>query len=454
MLSSNPIKGKDFTPAQILAIGYFSIILIGTILLMLPPATTGNGGLDFIAALFTATSATCVTGLIVVNTSTAFTVFGQLVIMILIQVGGLGIMTMSTMIAFVVGKKITLKERLVLQEDLNQFKISGVVRLVRYVLMVTLIIEGIGATILFIRLVQIYDIGKAFYFSIFHSISAFNNAGFDLFGNSLESFTGDIIINFVVIILIILGGIGFAVVAELYNSGVNKKGKYIDFNKTSLQTKIVLTITVILLVIGFLSILGLEYNNNETMGQLPLGEKLMSSFFLSVTPRTAGFNTIPTGSLNSSTLFLVIVLMFIGASPGSTGGGIKTTTFGVLLLTVWSLITGKRDIEIFRRQLEKDIVYKSLSITMLALILVVMVTMVLTVSENMDFLPVFFETVSAFGTVGLSTGVTPNLSGFGRLLITLTMFVGRVGPLTMALAFAERQRNGVYHYPKEKIMVG
>ncbi|MFW6035810.1 MAG: TrkH family potassium uptake protein [Halothermotrichaceae bacterium] len=446
MLLSNTIQKKDFTPAQILALGYLAIILIGTILLMLPAATTDAHGLNFISALFTSTSATCVTGLIVVNTSTAFTIFGQTVIMILIQIGGLGIMTMSTMIAFVIGKKITLKERMVIQEDLNQFKISGVVRLVRYVLAVTFIIEGTGAFILFLRLIKDYNFLRALYLSIFHAVSAFNNAGFDLFGNSLEGFTGDITINFVVMILIILGGIGFAVIIELYNN----KG----LNKTSLQTKIVLTITIILIVVGFISILGLEFTNEATMGNLPFSEKMLSSLFLSVTPRTAGFNTIPTGSLRSSTLFLVIVLMFIGASPGSTGGGIKTTTFGVLLITVWSLITGKRDIEIFKRQLVKDIVYKSISIAILSLILVVSVTMVLTITESMDFLPVFFETVSAFGTVGLSTGITPDLSSFGRILITLTMFAGRVGPLTLALAFAERQRNGVYHYPKEKIMVG
>jgi len=471
MLSSNPIKGYDFTPAQFLALGYLAIIIIGTFLLTLPIATTANGSLDLISALFTATSATCVTGLIVLNTSTAFTIFGQIVIMLLIQIGGLGIMTMSTMIAFIVGKKITLKERLILQEDLNQFKISGVVRLVQYVLLVTLVIEGIGALILFFRLINDYSFLKSVYFSVFHAISAFNNAGFDLFGNSLESFTGDITINFVVMGLIILGGIGFAVIAELYNSiGENKNSisnysvknifKYIknacfiDLRKTSLQTKIVLTMSLILLVFGFLSFLALEYTNDATMGNLSFGQKILSAMFLSVTPRTAGFNTVPTGSLRSSTLFLVIVLMFIGASPGSTGGGIKTTTFGVLLITVWNLITGKSDIEIFKRQLEKDIVLKAIAITMLALILVVTVTMILTVSEKMDFLPVFFETISAFGTVGLSTGITSSLSGFGRVLITLTMFVGRVGPLTLALAFAERKRSGVYHYPKEKIMVG
>jgi len=446
MLSSNPIRGVDFTPAQILVLGYLMVIITGTILLMLPIATIDGSGLGLVDALFTATSATCVTGLIVVNTATAFTVFGQLVIMVLIQVGGLGIMTMSTMIAFVIGKKISLKERLIIQEDLNQFKISGLVRLVQYVLTFTLIIEGSGVIILFLRLINDYPILRAFYLSVFHSISAFNNAGFDLFGNSLESFTGDIVINFMVITLIILGGLGFGVLAELFNTR--------NIKKTSLQTKIVLTITLILIVIGFLSIMALEYSNEATMGKLPFGQKVMASLFLSVTPRTAGFNTIPTGALQSSTLFLLIVLMFIGASPGSTGGGIKTTTFGVLLITVWSLITGKKDIEVYNRQLETEVVFKALSITMLALGMVVSVTMILTISEKMDFLPVFFETVSAFGTVGLSTGVTSELSSFGRILITLTMFAGRVGPLTLALAFAERKRNGVYHFPREKVMVG
>ncbi len=446
MLSSNSIKGVNFTPAQILVLCYVLVIITGTILLMLPMATVDSNGLGLIDALFTATSATCVTGLIVVNTAATFTVFGQLVIMLLIQIGGLGIMTMSTMIAFVIGKKITLKERLIIQEDLNQFKISGLVRLVQYVLAFTLIIEGSGIIVLFLRLVKEYPFLKAFYLAVFHSISAFNNAGFDLFGTSLEAFTGDIVINFMVISLIILGGLGFGVLAELFNSR--------SIKKTSLQTKIVLTITLILIIVGFLSILALEHANEATMGKLPFGQKVMASFFLSITPRTAGFNTVPTGALQSSTLFLLIVLMFIGASPGSTGGGIKTTTFGVLLITVWSLITGKRDIEVYNRQLEKEVIFKAISITMLALGLVVSVTMVLTISEKMDFLPVFFETVSAFGTVGLSTGVTPKLSSFGRVLIILTMFVGRLGPLTLALAFAERKRNGVYHFPKEKIMVG
>ena len=437
---------KELTPAQILATGYMVVILTGTILLMLPIATANGNGLNIIDALFTSTSATCVTGLIVVNTSSAFTVFGQLVIMILIQVGGLGIMTMSSLIAFILGKKISLKERLIIQEDLSQFNISGMVRLVRYVIGFTFIIEGTGAFLLWFRLIKEYNFWKAIYYSVFHAVSAFNNAGFDLFGNSLVDFTGDIIINFVIMALIILGGIGFGVLVEINNLR--------NIFDTSLQTKIVLAVTIILLIIGFFMILGLEFDNDSTMGNLPIGNKMLSAFFLSVTPRTAGFNTLPTGALRSSTLFFIVVLMFIGASPGSTGGGIKTTTFGVMVITLWNMMTGKRDIEIYNRQLEKEVIFKSISITLLALGLVVFVTITLTITENMEFLSVLFETVSAFGTVGLSTGVTSHLSDFGRILITITMFAGRVGPLTLAIAFAEREQKGIYHLPKEKIMVG
>ena len=437
---------KELTPAQILATGYMVVILTGTILLMLPIATANGNGLNIIDALFTSTSATCVTGLIVVNTSSAFTVFGQLVIMILIQVGGLGIMTMSSLIAFILGKKISLKERLIIQEDLSQFNISGMVRLVRYVIGFTFIIEGTGAFLLWFRLIKEYNFWKAIYYSVFHAVSAFNNAGFDLFGNSLVDFTGDIIINFVIMALIILGGIGFGVLVE-----INNLRNIFDI---SLQTKIVLAVTIILLIIGFFMILGLEFDNDSTMGNLPIGNKMLSAFFLSVTPRTAGFNTLPTGALRSSTLFFIVVLMFIGASPGSTGGGIKTTTFGVMVITLWNMMTGKRDIEIYNRQLEKEVIFKSISITLLALGLVVFVTITLTITENMEFLSVLFETVSAFGTVGLSTGVTSHLSDFGRILITITMFAGRVGPLTLAIAFAEREQKGIYHLPKEKIMVG
>ncbi len=437
---------NELTPAQFLALGYFTVIIIGTILLMLPISTPGRTGLNIIDALFTATSATCVTGLIVVNTSTAFTVFGQIVILVLIQIGGLGLMTMSTMVAFILGKKIGLKRRLIIQEDLNQFKISGVVRLVRYVLGFTLIIQATGALLMFLRLIRDYDFLESIYLSIFHAISAFNNAGFDIFGNSLENFTGDFSINFIVIALIILGGLGFGVLVELYNGR--------GFKHLSLHSKIVIMVTIVLLIIGFIVIFALEYNNNQTMGELTPGETTIASFFLSVTPRTAGFNTVPTGNLRHSTMFFIIILMFIGASPGSTGGGIKTTTFGVMLITLVNMIRGKNDLEIFERRLEKNIVTKALCIAMLAAALIISATIILSVTEDAEFMSVFFETVSAFGTVGLSAGITSELSMIGRIIITITMFAGRVGPLTIAAAFAEREIKGKYHYPSEKVMVG
>jgi trk system potassium uptake protein TrkH len=438
------LKKKNLTPAQYLVSGYFVIIMIGSLLLMLPVATTDGQGLGAIDAVFTATSATCVTGLIVVNTKEAFTIFGSTVIMLLIQIGGLGIMSMSTLFAFVVGKKISLKERLIIQEDLNQYQISGMVRLVQYLLGFTFAIEGTAAVILFLRLSQDYPFWRAIYLSIFHAVSAFNNAGFDLFGSSLESFTGDITINFVIMALIILGGIGFGVMMEAYNR--------IKFKKSTLQTKIVIVMTLALLVFGFITFFILEYNN--TLNGLPLLDKILGAMFLSVTPRTAGFNTVPTGALKQSSLFLIIVLMFIGASPGSTGGGIKTTTFGVILVTMKNMITGKEDMEIYNRRFEKQIIYKAFTITMLAAGLVILTTTLLLIIEDFPFIDILFETVSAFGTVGLSTGITGQLSKISRVLITITMFAGRVGPLTLAVAIGEKQRKGTYHYPTEKVMVG
>ncbi|RCW55632.1 TrkH family potassium uptake protein [Halanaerobium sp. ST460_2HS_T2] len=438
------LKKKNLTPAQYLVSGYFVIIMLGSLLLMLPVATTDGQGLGAVDAVFTATSATCVTGLIVVNTKEAFTIFGSTVIMFLIQIGGLGIMSMSTLFAFIVGKKISLKERLIIQEDLNQYQISGMVRLVQYLLGFTFAIEGTAAAILFLRLSQDYPFWKSVYLSIFHAVSAFNNAGFDLFGNSLENFTGDLTINIVIMALIILGGIGFGVMMEAYNR--------VKFKKTTLQTKIVIVMTLALLVFGFISFFILEYNN--TLAGLPLLDKTLGAMFLSVTPRTAGFNTVPTGALKQSSLFLIIVLMFIGASPGSTGGGIKTTTFGVILVTMKNMITGKEDMEIYNRRFEKQIVYKAFTITMLAAGLVILVTTLLLIIEDFRFIDALFETVSAFGTVGLSTGITGQLSDISRVLITITMFAGRVGPLTLAVAIGEKQRKGTYHYPTEKVMVG
>lgn len=444
------IDGK-LNPAQILVLGFAAVILIGAMLLNLPIASKSGESIGFIDALFTATSAVCVTGLVVVDTGIYWSVFGQVVIILLIQVGGLGFMTMATLIALIFGKKITLRERLVMQEALNQFNIQGIVRLTQYILITTFIIEGIGAILLSTKFIPIYGLGKGIGYSIFHSISAFCNAGFDLIGDfkSLTPFVNDLLVNVVICALIVLGGLGYSVILEI----LQKR----SFRRFSLHAKLVLLITGILVAMGFIIILALEYNNAGTMGSLPFKGKLLSAMFHSITPRTAGFNTLPMDKLTMASIFFTIVLMFIGGSPAGTAGGVKTTTAGVLLWTIISEIRGKTDTEIFHRRIPREIVSRCLAIVGIAGALVVMVTMLLTITEKgHSFLEIFFETTSAFGTVGLSLGITPKLTPIGRIILSLTMFAGRVGPLTVALALASQQQKnkGAYKYPEEKVIVG
>lgn len=440
-------RKRKFNPAQFLVIAYFTVIVIGTFLLMLPIATTGEGGLDFLDAFFTASSATCVTGLMVLDFTNTFSLFGQVIIMLLIQIGGIGIMTFSTIIALLLGRKIGLKGRLLLKDDLDNIQMAGLIRLVKSVLFLTLIIEGFGAIPLFISLIRDYPPGKALYWAIFHSVSAFNSAGFALFGENLAGFIINTpLVSISIMILVILGSLGFSVLVELYT----KKQK----KAFTLQTKIVLSFTFILIAFAFLYFFLLEYNNQATIGNLALGEKLQAAFFYAVNSRTAGFNVLAVEQVHNATLFLTIILMFIGASPGSTGGGIKTTTFGVIAITVWNVIRGKRDIEIFQRRLPERLIIKAFVITLLAIFLILFVTIVLSVTEEASFMSLLFETVAAFGTVGLSTGITASLSVIGRLLIIVTMFIGRVGPLTLVVALAEQRQKLPYRYPEEEIMVG
>ncbi|WP_442891498.1 TrkH family potassium uptake protein [Dendrosporobacter sp. 1207_IL3150] len=435
------------TPYQILALGFAGIILVGSLLLMTPAASATGETLDFIDALFTATSAVCVTGLVVVDTGTYFSQFGQLVIILLIQVGGLGIMTMATLMALLMRKKIQLRERLVMQEALNQLTVAGIVRLTKYVIQASLVIEFIGGTILAFKWYLDYGL-KGIYFGYWHAVSAFCNAGFDLFGEyrSLTGYVDDITINVTVGILIILGGIGFAVVADIWE---NRK-----FNAFSLHTKVVLVTSMFLIVFGTIVIFVLEYNNSATMGDLSLKGKILASFFQSVSTRTAGYNTVNIPDLRVATLFFVIILMFIGASPASTGGGVKTTTFAVLTSAIWSLIRGKNDAELFQRRISQEIIYKSFSVVFIAAALVIFIAMMLSISENFPFMSILFEVVSAFGTVGLSTGITPSLTEVGKLWIILTMFAGRVGPVTLALALALKNKKQAIQYPVGKITIG
>ncbi|WP_313756788.1 TrkH family potassium uptake protein [Tissierella sp.] len=433
-------------PPRVLALGFGSLILIGAILLNLPIATQSGESIGFINALFTSASAVCVTGLVVVNTGEFWSLFGQIIIILLIQMGGLGFMTMATIGALIIGKKITLKERLIIKEQLNQETMSGLVKLTKYAILSTFAIEGIGAILLSTRFIPIYGLRRGIWFSIFHSISAFCNAGFDITGNSIVPFVGDFIINMTISGLIILGGLGFSVYIDISRNKC--------FKKLHLHSKLVLTITSILLVVGMIIFLLIEFNNPYTIGNLNTGEKLISSFFQSVVPRTAGFNSVNIGGLQDTTVFFMIILMFIGGSPGSTAGGIKTTTFGTLILTTIGVIRGNKDVVAYRKRIADEVINRSLAIATVGMTLIIIVSFILTVTEPADFLDVLFETTSAFATVGLTRGITPNLTSFGKIIITLTMYAGRVGPLTMAFAFAKKAKVSNFRYSEGNILVG
>lgn len=437
-----------FSPPQILVLGFAAIILLGALLLMLPVSIAAGHSLNFIDALFTSTSAVCVTGLVVQDTGTFFSTFGQTVIMMLIQIGGLGFMTMATLFALVFKRKISLRDRLILQEAMNQGSMEGIVRLIRRVLIYSLVIEGSAAFLLSFRFAFDMPLGRAVYFGVFHAVSMFNNAGFDLFGGyrSITGYVTDPLVNIVVMLLIVLGGIGFIVISDLV--------EYREKRRLSLHSKVVLSMTGALILTGALVILVFEFTNPRTMGPLNFGGKLLAAFFQSVTPRTAGANTLDVAGLRQASQFFIVILMFIGASPGSTGGGIKTTTFTLMIGAVIAMLRGREDIVLFRYRLAQERVFKALTVTLLALLLIVSVSMVLSTTENRDFLMILFETTSAFATVGLSMGLTPELTFIGKILIILTMFAGRLGLLTLAYALGPKKGKPLYKYPEGKIIIG
>lgn len=436
-------------PPKILVLGFAIIILIGTLLLTLPIATEDGNGLSFLDALFTATSATCVTGLVVVDTGDTFTMFGELAILSLIQVGGLGFMTFGTFLFILLGKKISLKERLLLKEAFNNVSLAGLVKLVKRIIIFTALLEITGGIILSIRFSTEMPTGTAIYYGFFHSISNFNNAGFDLMGGfkGLTSYVGDPVVVLTICTLITLGGLGFIVINELYEYRVTRC--------LSVHTKIVLLATILLTTGAAFLIYIFENGNSKTIGNLTEWGKILGSFYQAVTPRTAGSNTLSIGDLTHSTLFLIVFLMFIGAGSGSTAGGIKLTTFMVLIATVWSQIRGKVDVVLFRRRIVTETILKSMTVAFCGMVIVVMVTIILSITEpGHAFLMYLFEATSAFGTVGLSMGLTPDLSPIGRLVIVLTMFAGRLGPLTLAFAITKRNNLEAFQHPKGNIMIG
>lgn len=436
---------NNINPPRLLALSFLGLILAGGILLSTPWATREDTT-NYLDALFTATSAVCVTGLVVVDTGTHWTMFGQLVILLMIQVGGLGVMSFATFFALLLGKRIQLRQRLIMQQALNQPTLEGIVKIFRYLLIFSFIIEAVAGLVLAAHWAPDMGLPRALWYGIFHSISAFNNAGFDLFGNfrSLTGHTTDLLTNLVLSGLFITGGLGFVVLYEILH--------YPKTRKLSLHSRIVLITTMLLIIIGFTVILASEYNH--ALRNLSPGGKILAAYFQAVTPRTAGFNSLDLTSLLLSSQLLIMFLMFIGGSPGSTAGGIKTTTFTVLWLAIYGILRGKKDTEILGRRIDHREVFRALAIALLALLLIFLITFLVSLTHEADFTKVLFEVVSAMGTVGLSLGLTTELNEPGKILIMITMFLGRLGPLTIGYALAYEKRQPDVRYPEGKIMIG
>jgi trk system potassium uptake protein TrkH len=450
-------SADNLSPAALLVGSFAAAILVGTVLLMLPMASTGKP-LTALEALFMSTSAVCVTGLAVVDPGTRLTEFGQVVLLLLVQGGGLGIMTFALFVAVVVGRGMSMRDRAAVLDSIHHSQTHELRRLLRHVLRFTLIVEGAGALALWLAWRdRVPDAGFA---SVFHAVSAYCNAGFSLFSDNLVRFRGDAWTNLVITGLVIVGGLGFLVTFEL-RDWVFDRLRRKQPRAFSLQARLVLATTAGLLLGGALTFAVLEWNNE--LKQLPLGEKVLAVWFQSAAARTAGFNTIAFDQAAAGTLLVTMALMFVGGAPGSTAGGIKVTTFALLLALVRSRSRGRRRAHVFARSIPDQTMDRALTLTLLSVTLVLFATLALVVTElgdepaltaNPRFLALLFEVVSALGTVGLSTGITPGLSGPGQVLVSLMMFAGRVGPLTLSLAVASRREKGHFRYAEENVMVG
>ncbi|MBP7777445.1 MAG: hypothetical protein KA371_09975 [Acidobacteria bacterium] len=456
-MSQSPVlaRRRPLSPSQFLAFSFLGIIAAGGVLLSLPLAHAPGRAMSVLDAFFTSVSAVCVTGLIVVDTPTALSGFGQAVVLLLIQAGGLGYMTLSTVFTVALGRSTTLQERMTLQEALNVQDMNGLVRFAGTVLKLTLAFELAGATILSLYWWPSLGLTQALWLGLFHAVSAFNNAGFALWSDNLMSWQGDVVVNLVITSLVIAGGLGFFVWTEL----LTRRTRAV---KLSVHTRLVVTATAALLAAGTLLLLALEWHNPRTLAGLPFGERLLAAYFQSVTTRTAGFNTLDIGALTVPSLFVMMGLMFIGASPGSTGGGVKTSTFSITLAALWATVRGANDTVIFKRRLAPELVAKAFFISLIAFVVMNSVAWLLLLTEGRDLLKTLFETTSAFGTVGLSMGEAGSpaslaavFSPTGKLLVMLMMFIGRLGPLTLAIAVARRgAAQARIRYPDGKILVG
>lgn len=426
---------KKIKPSRIIVLGFLMVILLGTILLMLPISINEGKNVSFIDALFTSTSAVCVTGLIAIDTADTFTIFGRTVVALLIQIGGLGVTSVGVGFIMLMKRKIGIKERTLIKESMNLDSLKGVVKLVKSILLMTLIFESIGVILSYVVFSKDYSPLDALGISLFHSVAAFNNSGFDILGGlqNLIPYQNNILLNLTTCGLIIFGGIGFLVIKEI----IEVK----SFKKFTLHTKIVIIMTAILLIVGTIL---LKLTENISW---------LGAFFFSTSARTSGFSTYPLSSFTNAGLFVIIILMFIGASPGSTGGGIKTTTLFTLYKSIYSTSTNKHCIA-FKRKIPLAVILKAFNITILALFIICIGTFILSILEpNYTFMQLLFEVTSAFGTVGLSTGITPDLSDISKAIISLIMFIGRLGPMTIATIWCCKEPSNA-RYSEETVIIG
>ncbi len=442
------------TPARTICLGFLLVIGVGTLLLWLPLSTQAPGWNSLMTALFTSTSAVCVTGLSVVDVGTYYSFWGQLILVLLVQIGGLGYMTSMTLLMLLLGRRFRLKDKLAIQQALDQTGMGGIKNLLRSILIATATIEGLGVLTLLPVFTPKFGFWVGLWQSVFHSINSFNNAGFSLFPNSFIDYQDSPLLVLSVTTLIILGGIGYQVLLEVY---LWFTAKYPERFTFSLNTKVAVSTTVMLLGLGTVAFWLIEGHNPATLGGMNGGERLLAAWFQSVTPRTAGFNTIDIGQMTATGLFFTIVLMFIGASPGGTGGGIKTTTLRVLVRATRAILRGHEEVIIYEREIPPTLIYKAIAVLIgsMALVLLILTLMSITETEQgFTFLELFFEVVSAFATVGLSTGITSGLTLSGKLLIILTMYTGRVGVLILMAALFREPRPLRTHYPEETFLVG
>ncbi|MBD6615179.1 ATPase [Komarekiella sp. 'clone 1'] len=443
------------TVARTVCLGFLAVITIGTILLMMPFSTSNGTWNDPIVALFTSTSAVCVTGLSVVDPGTYFSFWGELFIMLLVQIGGLGYMTSTTFLILLIGRKFDLRQKIAIQQSLDRPGMSGSAQVIRSIIATTLIFEITGIFLLLPAFVPRYGWDKGLWFAIFHSVNSWNNAGFSLFKDSLIGYQSNVLVVFTVTLLIIFGGIGYQVIFEMYIWLRDRLSQKTRAQVFSLDFKVAISTTIILILLGILAFLCIEIRNPETFGLLNFRDQLLLAWFQSVTPRTAGFNTIDISKMTTAGLFITIALMFIGASPGGTGGGMKTTTLRVLTSCTKTILQGKEEVLLYERKIAISLILKAVGVLVGSVATVILSTILIALTDpKLDFIQILFEVVSAFATVGLSTGITGSVSTAAKLILIVTMYIGRVGVLLLMSAVLGDPKPTRIHYPEENLLVG